>query len=141
MTMNQWVIWKPADEVAKKYRLESLTTEMELPDVLLTEVGNNKKKLLLNFEYRVFSYRKTKLCANSHIVQKLNEQHGLAFAAEWSFFKVGNSSYAQWVSDQSYNFIPFDHLIHFAIITEDALLEFVSGGEPEISHVDELIAE
>jgi len=61
---------------------------------------------------------------------ELSQEADTSFG-KWSFFKVSNSSYIEWLLEQSYG-IPAYEFIHFCFVTENSFLEVVTTYEPAI---------
>ena len=54
----------------------------------------------------------------------------------WAFFKVTNSEYLKWASYQSDGVSESIGLVHYAIWTEDYIIDVLSWCEPEVKIID-----
>jgi len=69
----------------------------------------------------------------SSVINKIDERYGTEFYAEWTFFKVTNSEYIQWLSEQSYGIAESESLIHFSILAGDSIVDVIAAYEPKIT--------
>jgi hypothetical protein len=47
-------------------------------------------------------------------------------------FKVANSEYLEWISNQSYGIAETEKLTHFSIIAVDSIIDIIAAYEPKI---------
>jgi len=66
----------------------------------------------------------------------LKNTYGGDFYGNWTFFKVENSSYLKWLSEQSCTVTDHLNLQHICCITEDSILDIATSYEPEISLIE-----
>ncbi len=60
------------------------------------------------------------------------------FLNGWTFFKVDNSNYVKWLSEQSHGIS--NHLSctqHFSILGVDCVFDIIAGYEPKVGLINE----
>jgi hypothetical protein len=129
---EQWTQWNPIPGLAKKYYIESVSGSIEGFKIVLHKEGNKKEKSLVFFENSVDAYRSTDESFRLKIVYELAKKYGDDFYAEWTFFKVNNSSYTQWILEQASGTADDTNFIHFAFIDPDSILDVICQEDPKI---------
>jgi len=134
---EQWTRWNPANNLAKKYYLDSIFDNIAELKITLLEENNKKNKVIITFKYPASSYRETKKIFKDKLIYDLNQKYGKNFCDEWAFFKVDNSNYIKWLSEQScgiYDDVPF---VHYSLITTNSILDLIDQWEPKIEIIKE----
>ena len=131
---NEWCKWVPLDNVAQQYSLESLVDLDSSLTVTLVDIFDSSKKIQVCSEGPVFSYQCTDLNMRSCTVEKLCEIAGDNFM-QWTFFKVENSALSEWLSSQSFDFIPLNNFVHVVLVTTDTVIDIVGRFEPKVMFV------
>lgn len=127
-TQEYWERWQPLEHLSKKYTLDYITNTCKKSKfiVSLTDLSLEKGNVLIEIEEGVDHYEKITQEPMAIILKKLNEKYGSTFSQEWTFFKIHNSSFVQWLSAQSYNIWNISKQLHFALITTNAIVFFLS---------------
>lgn len=68
--------------------------------------------------------------------EELSEQYGTVFYSKWSFFRISNLSYLQWLSEQSCGISDSRPLIHFSFFTTNLILDVIASYEPKVELVE-----
>ena len=128
---EQWIQWKPIAKLASKYQTEAILDKIGKFTIILSDINDNNKKTHIIFEESVDIYRVTQNQFRQHTLHELTEKYESHFWKDWTFFKVKNSSYIQWLSKETIftEYIPF---IHFSFITSNFLIEVIDPCEPKI---------
>ncbi|KHF30062.1 hypothetical protein [Anoxybacillus sp. EFIL] len=130
---EKWERWEPIGDLSLKYYVESLSDSIEGFKILLSDAYDENKKVEVIFEDSVHAYRSTDESFRQSVINKIDEQYGTQFYAEWTFFKVANSEYIQWLSEQSYGISESESLIHFCFLAGDSIVDVVAAYEPKIA--------
>jgi len=134
---EKWIKWIPAEGLSNKYDIDLICDKTDGFEILFTDFKNEQKKVRVEFKDSVDAYRNTDESFRVKDINSLSEQYGDDFYGSWTFFKVENSSYAQWLSEQSYGFLKASDLIHFVFIGANCILDVISTYEPKIHLFEE----
>lgn len=134
---EHWTRWEPISNLSKKYYIESISDSMEGFKVLLFEAENPEKKVLVSFSDSVEAFRSTNESYTFLTIDSLAEKYGSKFFSEWTFFKIENSKYLQWISEQSYGISESYNLIHFCLVATDSIVDIIDTGEPKVTLLEE----
>ncbi len=133
--LEQWTHWKPIEGLSKKYYTDSLSRDNNKFEMVLSDSEDEYKKIRIFFDGGVQSYRSTNESFRLAIVDDLHERYGVQFYGHWTFFKVTNSSYLKWLSEQSDGISDIYNFTHFALLTADSLEDIISGKEPLVEFI------
>lgn len=124
-----WKKWEPQKGLQNKYYIDEVTDDIEkgLSIVLSDEEG---KQLILNWDGVVESY----MCTEESARTILYDNPELTM---WTFFKIENSQYLQWIVEQSIGICQNDKIHHFCIIGINSIVDIVAGYEPVVYWEDE----
>ncbi len=128
--MDQWEKWEPINNLAEKYCLELILDTLDDFKIILSEEKNRNKKLFIG--EHVPAYRII-YDFNQDIIHNLEQQYGKDFFAKWTFFKVNNSSYLKWISEESCTFSDDIRFTHFCIVGVDFILDIIEPNEPKLN--------
>lgn len=128
---ENWERWEPISGLSSKYYVESLSDSIEGFRILLSDAYDEYKKVEVLFEDSVHAYRSTDESFRQSVINKIDERYGTEFYSEWTFFKVTNSEYIQWLSEQSYGIA--ESLTHFSILAGDSIVDVIAAYEPKIA--------
>lgn len=129
--MEQWVRWKPLQELSGRFLVDDLhMSHVGVRILLISE--NNDIKIEILFDGPTYAYRCTNESLCFGIFPSLGVRYGHDFYANWSFFKINNSDYLQWVASKTTGSIDDYTLDHFCIIGNNDVFEILSRYEPLI---------
>ena len=129
---EQWARWEPISGLAEKYDIVTVSEEIEGFRVVLFDEQDSTKKAIISFEQAVSAYRSTDESFRYKLIRDLDERYGSDFYGKWTFFKLTNSLYLEWLLDQSEGVFDPKSYIHFSIITSDSILDIVASYEPKV---------
>lgn len=129
---ENWERWEPVSGLSSKYYVESLSDTVEGFRVVLSDANDEKKKVEVIFEDSVHAYRSTDESFRQSIINTIDERYGTEFYTEWTFFKVSNSEYIQWLTEQSYGIAESEPLMHFSFLAVDSIVDVIAAYEPKI---------
>lgn len=135
---EEWERWllDSSKKLGKMY-IEKLVDDKE-GFQLFFEDKNKKYTVKVIFENFVLSYRNTDEGHRLKALSFLREKYGKDFYAEWSFFKVNNSTYVEWFNQETYNMYSNYDIEHYVFLTCDDIVEVLSTYEPQIITLDNL---
>ena len=132
---EQWIKWEPLQGLSEKYYIDCIVDSIEDFSVLLSDY-NNEKKIKIIFKNSVDAYRSTDESYRLKTINDLDKEHGLDFYVKWSFFKVLNSDYIKWLSQESFKISDYSSFTHFSIVAADSILDIVTNYEPRIEFIN-----
>ena len=129
---EQWIQWKPINNLSPKYYIKSISDDIEGLKILLSDVKNEKQIVKIMFDDSTHSYRSTDESFRLSTINSLDKKYGTKFYSEWTFFKVDNSKYISWLSEQSYEIAESENLMHFSLIAVDSIVDVIAAYEPSV---------
>jgi hypothetical protein len=129
---EQWTRWEPVAGLAEKYYVESISESAKGFKLILSEQFNEKNEVHISFK-RVYSYKHTNESFRYKTIDMLNEMYGVAFYANWTFFKIADSEYVKWLSEESHDTSDIYKFVHFSLIAADSILDIIATREPEVT--------
>ncbi|OGI12004.1 MAG: hypothetical protein A2Y40_10985 [Candidatus Margulisbacteria bacterium GWF2_35_9] len=135
---EEWKTWEPVSDLSEKYYIESVSNDLKKGlKIVVCDEKNEKKKVIITFEYAISSYKWTNETFRLDTAAFLDEKYGKKFYTKWTFFKVTNSSYLQLLSKESSGIADYYSLIHFAIIESNSILDIIASYEPNVEFVED----
>ena len=98
--------------------------------MVLNDHSDLKQKILIFFESSIHAYRSTDESFRLRTLDMLDKTYGSSFYTQWTFFKVQNSSYFLWLSEQSYKIAKEEHLTHFSFLASNSIVDVIAAYEP-----------
>lgn len=136
MTMiEQWIKWEPLLGLTETYCIDSICDSSDGFTIILSEEKDENKKIVMKFGYSVGSHRQTNEDLSSFVINELCKTYGENFYVNSSFFRVENSNYLKWLSEQSGAISDELQYKHFVIMTSDVILDIAARFEPTIEWV------
>jgi len=130
---EQWEHWIPRENLARRYHVKSVIEDEEGLTILLVEDKREDRGLKVSFGYAADAYRSTYETLRHMLVMQLDEKYGTEFYSKWTFFRVINSPYKKWLTEQAAGIIDDTEYKHFAFLTPDLILDVLSQDDPVIS--------
>ena len=126
---EQWTRWEPISGLAAKHYIESMFDGIDGFKIVLSGADDETKRVQIVFKDSVLAYRSTYEGFKVNIFSDLSKRYGTNFYAQWSFFKVNNSNYLQWVLEQAGT---TDSLscMHFCVFSSEAIVDIIATYEP-----------
>jgi hypothetical protein len=128
---EEWIRWEPVPGLVDKYYVKSISDTFTELRVVLCSFNDDKQQVTLSWENSVYAYRTTYESFRQKIVYELDKKYGSDFY-NWTFFKVKNSSYLQWLSEESYTISDSISFTHYALVATESILDIVSGFDPKV---------
>jgi len=134
--MNEkWSRWTPREGLDKRYKIKSVFDGEKGLSILLSAEQNEMHGIQVLFGFSASAHRTTYETFRHALIISLNQKYGSDFYTQWTFFNIENSSYIQWLREQSEGMSDFEHYQHFAFLTADLFLDVLAMKEPEISDI------
>lgn len=126
-----WTRWEPENILPRKYNIE-LVTETNNGELKITlSDPDDTQKVYVTFP-EIDSYRNTNESYTLEIIHYLEKTYGRSFYANWTFFKIENSEYLEWLSDKSHGISDDYQMMHFCILGRDFLVDIACTSDPII---------
>jgi len=129
---EKWIKWEPTEGLAPLYYIDEIHDTMAGFTIKLSECNNEKNGITILFENGVESYRNADESFRLKLFPLLSKEEGIGLLGQWAFFKVENSEYIRWLSEESYKWFDALRTTHFAFITGNDVLDVVSTDEPKV---------
>ena len=133
---EQWMRWQPADNLRNGYYIDSTCNDKNGLKIVLIETENAKKAVTVLFDSGIYCYRDTYETYTHSRMLEACERQGRELFYGTNFFKVTNSDYIKWVSEQSGGISNCQPLEHFVIFTQDSMVEILAYYEPRVEFID-----
>jgi hypothetical protein len=129
--LEQWERWEPISNLKKKYYIDDIIDTINGLSIIVSEEEDEGKKIHIYFKRNAYAYTVVDETFRMKLIDILSEKYGSQFYGRWTFFKVKNSPYLRWISEQSYKISESRHLTHFCLISVDSVMDIISSYEPE----------
>ncbi len=135
---EQWIKWEPISGLKGNYNINLVLNDPKTFKIILSDYDNPKSQVIITFEESVASYRDTDETYRYKLICDLGEKYGKEFYINWGLFKVKNSNYIKWLSEQSYGISDhFECNHHFAILGVNCVLDIIASYEPKVEMINE----
>ena len=132
---KEWIKWEPfVPGIEGNYRFDNISDNENGFKLVISQL-NSEKKLEITFVNSIWAYKRTSESFRQNLFNILSEKYGDDFYTEWSFFKVTESDYLQWLSVESNTVTDQLKLSHFVIMTIDDVIDIAANYEPEIKFI------
>jgi hypothetical protein len=133
---EEWIQWKPIEKLSSKYYIDSVIDMIDSFKIILSNAKSEKEKIEIIFFEGVDAYTRVEESFRVKVIHELDKKYGTEFYGDWTFFKVNNSEYIKWLSDQSYEWSDTRQFTHFCLVTADAILDVIADYEPTVTLID-----
>lgn len=135
--MDQLVEWQPITGLEQKYCLESISDGRKGLKILLSAYADEKKQVQIIFEDSVDSYRCTDESLRLTSLSEFHAQLGDNFYKPWTFYRVNNSAYLKWLSEQSHGIYEPEFFKHFLLLTSNEVIDIIATYEPKVELINQ----
>ena len=132
MMTEKWTRWEPIQGLSEKYYIDSVMDTVDGFTIFLSDAKDEEKKVKVFFKDSVDVYRSANESFRYQLIVELKEKYGSDFYGDWTFFKVENSSYVQWLLEQSAGIADGIMFTHFSFIASDSVLDILDPVEPKV---------
>lgn len=130
--VEEWSKWKLSEKTLSKMYIEKLVNDKN-GTLLIFKSEDEKDTIEVLFDGSILSLRSTDEGKRLRTINFLEEKYGTDFYANWTFFKVKNSSYVEWFNQETYNIYATYDIGHYVFLTPDDIVEILSTYDPIIS--------
>lgn len=124
---ERWTQWKPTEKIRHRYSINTIRNT--LTDFAITlQQSNIDDTLKIYFSIPIISYRVCDETYRTNLIESLAQCYTTEFYSTWSFFKIENSAYIQWLLQRQNK--KNEHLFHFCIIDDLLLVDVIAQKEP-----------
>ncbi len=135
--MEKWEKWEPLSKLATEYYLDKVIDNDEIGfQIEFKDFKNRKKIIRFIFENWVYSYRYLEESFAINRYDQLSKKYGDKFL-NWTFFKVANSNYIRWLSQESGGLSDPRDLKHYSFLSMDSVLDVINDKDPIVEFVEE----
>jgi len=133
---EKWTRWEPIAGLANNYFLAAINNDNRGLNILFSQYQASTKNLNFSFDSSVQALRLSDEAFRLKTMYQLDELYGSDFYSSWTFFKIENSLYIAWLSDQSCGIIDSVNVHHISCFTDNIILDIVVNYEPKISFIE-----
>lgn len=135
---EQWMKWEPIKGLSRKYDVDFILDGKEGGLIIrLYDDKGKSKKIDMIFKNYAISYRHANESFRIKVIYDLEKKYGKDFYGDWTFFKVLNSEYLHWLSEESCHIYEGISFTHFCILGADSIVDVIASYEPLVQFVEE----
>lgn len=129
---EQWAKWEPISGLSAKYYIDSISQDRGGFKIILSSDTNIQEKVHVIFADSVWSHRSTDESFRQNTLYTIDKAYGQDLYVHWTFFKIKNSTYLQWLSEESFGITDNLSLIHFCLYGMDDVIDIAAAYEPHV---------
>ncbi len=130
--IEQLYKWEPLIGLSEKYYTESITSNFKKGlIILLVNSNDSTRKIKITFKYFPEAF---KILTTECLRREYQEVY-----ESWTFFKMTQSFYLKWLSEESYEVSDFTGpFIHFCFVTQNKIIDILDYDirEPHVEFMD-----
>jgi len=128
--------WVRMEELVNKHYLVGIRDELGTLSIFMRQVtAGSLVKLVYSPAYAFRSINET---IRMGVVEELDKRYGTDFYRSCSLFKIENSSYLQWLSEQAGDLVLQLHLQHFVVMGRDYIVDVLAPYDPQIVKINSM---
>jgi len=124
--------WEPVKELKGIYYLDSTADTASSFELVFSDAIDENKQLQVKFSSRVKGFRSTYETFRERSLLDFYKKYDKSVYQDWTFFKLANSEYLAWLSDQSQGESEKWNLTHYLFTTMEFILDIVHNEEPVV---------
>ena len=132
MINEKWEVWEPVQAVGDDYAILDVRDTNNGFILDLLNRSDNKKSLRIRYS-AVWAYRSTYESFRQKTTHEVCQKYGSDFFAGKTFFKIKDSMYLKWLSEESYEITDDLSITHFVFFDSEEIVDVISGSEPEFT--------
>jgi hypothetical protein len=129
-----WEKWIPIDNLLDKYYIDCVEDSRKNGFMIRLSSEDEKSNLTMCWDGVVESYR----CSEESVLSDLYSNTELNSNTElttWTFFKIKNSEYLDWIHKKSMGIYDTVPLQHFGIIGANSVIDVISQIVPIVKNI------
>lgn len=131
---EKWIKLKLPDNFSGAFKVELLSESFPGFRIVFTQILSGEgKRVMAEFIPGVNAYVRTNGALAAQAKEFLYNRDGEKFYHNWAFFRVVNSAYLKWTSEQSSGISDAYGVMHFAFIADDSIIDVITNHEPTIT--------
>lgn len=128
--IENWIKWHPIENLSENYFIETMYME---DGNLIVNLFCSRTNNRLTFIFKnILAYRSVEEGYRLTIPNYFTQDTGQNLYGCWTFFKVCNSNYVQWLTEQVSHKINLSQVIHFGIASANCIVDIITCNEPII---------
>ncbi len=133
---EEWIRWVPIEGLIEKYDVDFLLNGKKGLIIRLCQDENKTSKIDIIFENYADAYRHTNESFRIKTVHELAQKYDKKFYGRWTFFKVSNSEYLKWFSEESCEYSNEFDFAHYCILGTDSVIDIIARYEPTVTFLE-----
>ena len=135
MSKELWSYWVPANIEQSDYNIDSLCENGLNFIIILINYEKKDHEMHITFK-KARCFRRTNELYTVARMRMAYQQQTREFFLKRQSYKIINSEYLQWASQQSDGISDSAQLEHYVVFTDDIVLDILCANEPAITFVD-----
>ena len=127
--VERWSRWEPIEGLDPKYYVIELIDGYDGVKIRLMSDRDQSLGVELLFE-AAWAYRVSEEGLRLDLMEQLSLKYGDVFYTKWTFFKVQDSSYLDWLSKESYDTSYGYQMTHYCLMSMESVVDIGAGVEP-----------
>lgn len=127
---EKWIRWEPIPNLENKYYVESILDNFNSLSIILASY-HKQEKVIVSCESSVDAFKTTYESFRQKTIYEMSQKYG-GDVLNWTFYKVEDSSYLQWLSEESYTLTDALLFSHYALIAGESIVDIITGNEPTV---------
>ena len=133
---EEWIRWEPIPGLANKYYIVEIFDYIENLIIDLSADYDENNKLRIIFENSIIAYKSTDESFRDATMLQLKQKYGGEFYWNWTFFKVQNSEYLQWLAKESSSDFDNHKHIHLSLMGINSIVDIVTIYKPKVEIIN-----
>ena len=131
ITHEEWMWWKPLENLPAQCWIDTIDIKA---GQLIILVSDDKETctISLKFNNNFHMYKITEENCTLELLDDIIVKYGKPFVYDSAFYLIHNSSYVEWLVQQSKGWLQADKLYHYCIFGVDSVLDVIASQEPEV---------
>lgn len=123
--------WKPLENLPAKCWIDTINVKAGQLTILLSN-EEETRTISLKFNNNFYMYKVAEENCTIKLLYTLIAKYGDPFVYDSAFYLIHNSSYVEWLVQQSNGLLQADNLHHYCIFGVDSVLDVIASQEPEV---------
>ena len=132
-TQEIWTHWQVSPKLSGKYSIDFIQDDDHQLALHLSLGKHKNPKVHVYFKNAIYAFRKTDEGFMYKTIIQLEQNYGASFYTKNTFFKIENSAYLQWLTEQSHGLAELLNFSHFCFLGENSIVDVIASYEPEIA--------
>lgn len=129
---EEWVIWKPHENVPTKCWVDIVNNTPQSLNIILSD-EKETRTIFLDFNYNFYMCKVSEETCTLELLDDTIAKYGKAFIFDSAFFIIHNSSYVEWLIQQSNGLLQVDNLYHYCIFGVNSVVDVIASQEPKVT--------